>query len=90
VWVQQNGERVHYYQQGVIFTTQHPKLISPKIYAKARAELGKQPDEGPNAHVVTAIMVVRPFMVTKASETRMARQQVISSRPETDLLVSEF
>jgi hypothetical protein len=29
-------------------------------------------------------------MVTKASETRMARQQVISSRPETDLLVSEF
>jgi hypothetical protein len=90
VWVHLDGQRQHYYQQGVIFTTQHPKLIPPKIYAQARAALGKQPGEGPNAHVVTGIMVVRPFTVTKAAETRMARQQVISSRPETDLLVSEF
>jgi hypothetical protein len=89
-WIQMNGERLHYYQQGVIFTTQHPKLIPPAVYAKARAALGKEPSEEPAAHVVTAIMVVRPFMVTKAGTRLTAGQQVISRAPETDLLVSAF
>jgi hypothetical protein len=35
-------------------------------------------------------MVVRPFTVSKAAERVMAGQQVLSTRPETDLLVSPF
>jgi hypothetical protein len=90
VWVTQRN-RIHYYaQQGVIFKTNHPVDIAPKIYADARAALGKTPDEGPSAHVVTTIMVVRPFTVTKGAETAMVRQQVVSTRPETDLRVPEF
>jgi hypothetical protein len=90
VWVSQN-ESVHYYpEEGVIFRTVHPRDFPKQIYAKARAALGKEPDEGPTAHVVVAIMVVRPFTVTKAAERAMVRQQVVSTRPETDLLVSVF
>ncbi len=89
-WIHMSGERLHYYQQGVIFTTQHPKLIPPAIYAKARSALGKEPSEEPAAHVVTGIMVVRPFTVRKAGTERTAGQRVISSAPETDLLVSAF
>jgi hypothetical protein len=90
VWVGTN-EKIHYYaQQGVIFSTQHPRDVVPKIYAQARAALGKQPGEGPEAEIVTAIMVVRPFTVIQGAETMMARQQVISTRPKTDLLISEF
>jgi hypothetical protein len=40
--------------------------------------------------VVTAIMVVRPFRVLEGAKAAMARQQVISTRPKTDLLVSEY
>jgi hypothetical protein len=88
-WVRTNS-RVHYYaEQGVIITTQHPSDIQRKIYDQARAALGKQPDEGPEAHVVTGIIVVSPFMVTKAAETAMQRQQVISTRPETTLRIAE-
>ena len=40
------NEHMHYYgQQGVIFTTQHPKEILPALYAKARAVTGKEPIE---------------------------------------------
>ena len=89
-WVGMN-ERMHYYgQQGVIFTTQHPKEILPALYAKARAATGKEPSEAPDSAVVTAIMVVRPFTVLEAAAPAMARQQVISTRPKTDLLVSEY
>jgi hypothetical protein len=89
-WVGMN-ERMHYYgQQGVIFTTQHPKQILPALYAKARAATGKEPaSEGPDSAVVTAILVVRPFSVLEAAKPTMARQQVISTRPKTDLLISE-
>jgi hypothetical protein len=83
-------ETIYFYQQGVIFTTQHPKKIPPALYAKARAATGKQPTEEPDAHVVTGIMVVRPFTVSKASAPMMAGQRVLSTRPETDLLVSPF
>jgi len=37
-----------------------------------------------------SIRVVRPFTVIKAAETAMARQQVVSTRPQTDFLVPEF
>ena len=84
------NEHVHYYgQQGVIFTTQHPKEILPALYAKARAATGKEPSEAPDARFVTGIMVVRPFRVLEGAKTVMARQQVISTRPKTDLLISE-
>jgi hypothetical protein len=87
-WVTTN-DRIHYYpQQGVIITTRHPNDIRPReLYGKARAALGKEPVDGP---VVTAMMVVRPFNVLQGAETTMARQQVVSTRPKTDLLVSEF
>jgi hypothetical protein len=90
-WVQTN-HRLHYYgQHGVIITTTHPRDVTPVIYAKACATLGKQPDEGSFAPpVVTAILVVPPFTVTRAAEVAMARQQVISTRPETTLRLSEF
>jgi hypothetical protein len=90
-WVGMN-EHMHYYgQQGVIFTTQHPKEIQPALYAKARAATGKEAaSEAPRSRVVTAIMVVRPFRVLEGAKTAMARQQVISTRPKTDLLVSEY
>jgi hypothetical protein len=89
-WVGLN-ERMHYYgQQGVIFTTQHPKQILPALYAKARAATGKEPSETPDSQFVTAIMVVRPFSVREGATTAMARQQVISTRPKTDLLISEY
>ena len=85
------NERMHYYgQQGVIFTTQHPKEILPALYATARAATGKDPSEAPDSPVVTAIMVVRPFNVLEGAKTTMARQQVISTRPKTDLLISEY
>lgn len=88
-WVRTNG-RIHYYaEQGVIITTRHPSEIQREIYAAARAALGKQPDEGPASQVVTGIIVVSPFMVIKAAETKMARQQVISTRPETTLRIAE-
>jgi hypothetical protein len=35
-------------------------------------------------------MVVRPFNVLEQAKSAMARQQVISTRPKTDLLVSEW
>jgi hypothetical protein len=35
-------------------------------------------------------MVVRPFTATRAAEVTMARQQVISSRPETTLRIREY
>ena len=90
VWVTQNN-RIHYYpQQGVIFTTTHPRDFPPKIYAQARAALGKTPDEGPNGSIVTMMMVVRPFTVIKGAEPAMVRQQVVSTMPKTDLLVPEF
>lgn len=90
-WVQMSSSRVHYYaQQGVIITTQHPSAVHPPTYAAALAVLGKQPDDGPAAAVVTGIIVVRPFEVTKAAETVMAGQQVISTRPETTLRIWEF
>jgi hypothetical protein len=85
------NERMHYYgQQGVIFTTQHPKQILPALYATARAATGKEPSEAVDSRVVTAIMVVRPFNVLEAAKPAMARQQVISTRPKTDLLISEW
>ena len=85
------NEHMHYYgQQGVIFTTQHPKEILPALYAKARTVTGKEPSEGVDSRVVTAIMVVRPFNVLEQAKPAMARQQVISTRPKTDLLVSEW
>ena len=85
------NEHMHYYgPQGVIFTTQHPKEILPALYAKARAVTGKEPIETPDSRYVTAIMVVRPFNVLEQAQTAMARQQVISTRPKTDLLVSEW
>lgn len=90
VWVGMNDQLHYYGQQGVIITTRHPRDVSPQIYAQARAALGKQPDDGPHAQVVTAIMVVPPFTVTKAPEVAMARQQVISTRPETTLRISEY
>ena len=84
------NEHMHYYgQQGVIFTTQHPKEILPALYAKARAVTGKEPSEAVDSRVVTAIMVVRPFNVLEQAKPAMARQQVISTRPKTDLLISE-
>lgn len=84
------NEHMHYYgQQGVIFTTQHPKEILPALYAKARAATGKQPTETVHSRFVTAIMVVRPFNVLEGAKTIMAGQQVISTRPKTDLLVRE-
>ena len=84
------NEHMHYYgQQGVIFTTQHPKEILPALYAKARAVTGKEPSEAVHSRVVTAIMVVRPFNVLEQAKPAMARQQVISTRPKTDLLISE-
>jgi hypothetical protein len=73
-----------------LLTTQHPRDIPPRIYAQARAALGKQPDEGPESHVVTGILVVPPFTVTRAAERAMARQQVISTRPETTLRISDY
>jgi hypothetical protein len=85
------NEHMHYYgQQGVIFTTQHPKEILPALYKKARAATGKEPSEAVDSRVVTAIMVVRPFNVLEQAKPAMARQQVISTRPKTDLLVSEW
>jgi hypothetical protein len=85
------NEHLHYYgQQGVIFTTQHPKQILPALYAKARAATGKEPSEAVDSRVVTAIMVVRPFNVLEQARPAKARQQVISTRPKTDLLVSEW
>jgi hypothetical protein len=90
VWVSQNHS-IHYYpQQGVIFETTHPRDLPPKIYAQARAALGKAPDEGPTGSVVTQMMVVRPFTVIEGAEPAMVRQQVVSTRPKTDLLVPEF
>ena len=79
-WVQ-SDQRLHYYQQGVIFATQHPKQISPAVYAKARAALGKQPSEAPDAAVITGIMVVRPFTVSKGATQVTAGQQVLSGPP---------
>jgi hypothetical protein len=70
--------------------TQHPKQMPAAVYTKACAALKKQPDEGPDAAVVTGIMVVHPFTVTKAASTMMAGQQVLSTPPETDLRVSPF
>jgi hypothetical protein len=91
VWVSMNSERTHYYpEQGVIFTTRHPKQIPAPLFAKARAALDKEPAEAPDAAVVTGIMVVRPFTVSQAGRPVMAGQQVLSTRPTTDLLVSEF
>ena len=84
-WVEMTS-RIHYYaEHGVIITTRHPVDIPPKIYAAAGAALGKAPDDGPTAALVTGIIVVRPFKVTKAAETARARQQVISTRPKTTL-----
>jgi hypothetical protein len=89
VWVSQNHQ-IHYYpQQGVIFTTKERRDIQPTIYAQARAALGKT-DEGTTGSVVTTIRVVRPFTVIQRAETAMVRQQVVSTRPKTDLLVPEF
>ena len=88
-WIRMDS-RIHYYaQHGVLIITRHPIDIPPKIYAAARAALGKQPDDGPEAAVVTGIIVVPSFTVTKAAETAMARQQVISTRPETTLRIAE-
>jgi hypothetical protein len=80
-------ETLHYYgQQGVIFTTNHPKDIRPEVYARARAALGKEPSEGPSSSIVVGITVVRPFTVTDPGTTQMDRQRVLTTRPETDLL----
>ena len=88
-WIRMDS-RIHYYaQHGVLIITRHPIDIPPKLYAAARAALGKQPDDGPEAAVVTGIIVVPSFTVTKAAETAMARQQVISTRPETTLRIAE-
>lgn len=90
VWVTMNSS-IHYYpQQGLIITTTHPTRIDPKIYAVASKALGKTPDDGPSASVVTEIRVVRPFSVIEGATTAMAGQRVLSTRPKTDLLVSEF
>lgn len=81
----------YYYQQGVIFSTRHPKEVKPpELYAKLRAELGKQPPEKPDSHVITGIMVVRPFTVLEAPKTVVSHQRVLSIPPKTDLLVGPF
>lgn len=84
-------EQVHYYgQQGVIFTTRHPKEIRPEIYTKALAALGKEAiEETPHSRVVTGIAVVRPFTVDPGT-TMTAGQRVMTTTPKTDLLVSPF
>ena len=64
-------------------------ILAPALYATARAATGKDPNEAPDSPVVTAIMVVRPFNVLEGATTAMAGQQVISTRPKTDLLISE-
>ena len=88
-WIRMNS-RIHYYaQHGVIFTTRHPIDIPPKVLAAARAALGKETDDGPNAAFVTGIIVVSPFTVTKAAEHAQVRQQVISTKPETTLRIAE-
>jgi hypothetical protein len=90
VWITVNT-RIHYYpQQGMIITTTHPTRIPPKIYELARTVLRKTPDDGPTASIVTEIRVVRPFAVIEGATTAMAGQRVLSTRPKTDLLVSEF
>ena len=58
-WVQMD-QRLQYYQQGVIFATQHPKMIAPAVYATARAALGKQPSEAPDAAVVIGRPITMP------------------------------
>jgi hypothetical protein len=83
-------EHIHYYQQGVIFQTQHPSQIPAPLYAKAKAALRKEPSEGPNDRVVTAIMVVRPFTVKGAAQRAMGTQLDVTGPPETDLLISPF
>ena len=84
-------DNTYYYQQGVIFTARHPKEIKPPaLYAKARAELGKQPSEKPDSQVITGIMVVRPFTVLEAPTTVTSHQRVLSTPPKTDLLASPF
>jgi hypothetical protein len=35
-------------------------------------------------------MVVRPFTVSSPGETLTVRQRVMTTRPQTDLLISEF
>jgi hypothetical protein len=90
VWVRPSARSHYFPEQGVIFTTAHPKDLPPTIYDRARAALGKTPDEGPTANVVNMMMVVRPFTVIEAAEPVMFRQQAVSTRPKTDLLISEF
>ncbi len=78
------NEHMHYYgQQGVIFTTQHPKQILPALYKTARAATGKEPSEAVDSRVVTAIMVVRPFNVLerRSPPWRASRSSRRAPRP---------
>jgi hypothetical protein len=89
-WVATFDEYHYYGQQGVIFTTRHPKELRPELYAKARAALGKEPSEAPGSHVVVGIMVVRPFTVSDPGETMTVRQRVMTTSPKTDLLIAPY
>ena len=90
-WVQMN-QRLLYYEQGVIFTVQHPKQMNlpPGDYEALCKELDQQPKEEPSSTFVTAIMVVRPFSVLAPAERAVSGQRVVSGPPETDLRVSAF
>ena len=84
-WIGQT-EHIEYYQQGVIFATAYAKGITPALFTKAQAALGKPPGEAPDGSVVTCIAVVRRFTVSKAAERLTSGQQVLSAPPQTDLL----
>lgn len=90
-WLQMN-QRLLYYEQGVIFTVQHPKQMSlpPGDYEALCKALETAPKEEPSSSFVTTIMVVRPFSVLAPAVRASAGQRVVSGPPETDLQVSAF
>jgi hypothetical protein len=86
------NQRLLYYEQGVIFTVQHPKQMSlpPGDYEALCKALETAPKEEPSSSFVTTIMVVRPFSVLAPAVRASAGQRVVSGPPETDLQVSAF
>jgi hypothetical protein len=84
------SDQVHYYPAlGLLVTTTHLGDMPRPMYAKARSELGKEPD-AKTGGVVTGIMVVRPFQITEPPKQVMAGQQVISLAPKTTILPGTY
>jgi len=87
-WIRMD-DRLHYYIDGLVVTTQHPNLV--RDFAELSKELEKAPPAiTPQSRVVTGLTIVPPFEILEPAKPARAGQQVISSQPKTTLEVSAY